>query len=389
MTLFAWLDREEGAAIGLLEALVNQDSGTYDPADVNRLAEMLAEPMRALGFTPRRFPQRHYGDHWLWEKPGSGRKRFLCVSHLDTVWARGTARGRPFAIGEREGRRHATGPGVYDMKGGIVAWLFALRALQATDSPAWREAHLAWFWNSDEEVLSPTSRPLIRAEAERATSVGVTEPARPGGEYVIGRKGAGKFVLEVRGRAAHAGNQPEVGRSAIWAMAQKIDALHRLTDLAEGTTVNVGVVRGGERANVVAERCEAEIDLRAWTPAAAEKAMVRFREIAEHPHVPDTTARLRGGLDFPPWPPGDPGTLALLELIQEAGRELGLELRGIRTGGGSDGNHTSQVAPTIDGLGPQGNYAHSPEEYIELDTLIQRAKVNARFLELWTARFER
>jgi len=389
VTLFAWLDREEAAAIRLLEALVNQDSGTYEREDVNRLAEMLAEPMRELGFTPRRFPQREYGDHWLWEKPGRGRKRFLCVSHLDTVWARGTARARPFAIVEQEGRRRATGPGVYDMKGGIVAWLFALRALQATDSPAWREAHLAWFWNSDEEVLSPTSRPLIRAEAERATSVGVTEPARPGGEYVIGRKGAGKFVLEVRGRAAHAGNQPEVGRSAIWAMAQKIDALHRLTDLEEGTTVNVGVVRGGERANVVAERCEAEIDLRAWTPAAAEKAMARLREIAEHPHVPDTTARLRGGLDFPPWPPGDPGTLALLALIQEAGRDLGLALRGIRTGGGSDGNHASRVAPTIDGLGPQGSYAHSPEEYIELGTLIERAKVNARFLELWTARFER
>jgi glutamate carboxypeptidase len=205
----------------------------------------------------------------------------------------------------------------------------------------------------------------------------------------MARKGAGKFFLEVAGKAAHAGTQPELGRSAVWAMAQKIDALHRLTDLAEGTTVNVGVVRGGERSNVVADRCQAEIDLRAWTPEAAERAIARFRAIAEQPHVEGTTATLRGGLDFPPWPRGNAGTMALLALIQEAGRELGLALTGIATGGGSDGNHACQVAPTIDGLGPQGSFAHSPDEYIELATLLERARVTARFIELWSARFVR
>jgi|RhiMetdeSRZDD1v2_1073273.scaffolds.fasta_scaffold414243_2 glutamate carboxypeptidase len=387
--LFEWLDAREAEAIGFLETLVNQDSGTYERDDVNRVAEILAGPLRDLGFTPTRFPQTDYGDHWLWEKPGHGPKRLLCVSHIDTVFARGTVKARPFTIVEEQGRRRARGPGVYDMKGGVAALLYAFRALGATDSPAWRDAHLAWFLNTDEEVLSPTSRPLIQAEAARSLSVAVTEPARPGGEYVIGRKGAGKYFLEVTGTAAHAGNQPEVGRSAVWAMARKIDALHAMTDLAEGTSVNVGVVRGGERSNVVADRCYAEIDLRAWTPAAAEKAVARFREIAAQPHVEGTTARLRGDMSFPPWAPGDARVAALLALIQEAGRELGLELRGIPTGGGSDGNHASQVAPTIDGLGPQGSFAHSPEEYIELPTLIERAKVNARFVELWTARFQR
>jgi glutamate carboxypeptidase len=387
--LFDWLDAHEAEAIRFLQTLVNQDSGTYDRDDVNRLADILAGPLRELGFSPTRFPQSEYGDHWLWEKPGRGDKRLLCVSHIDTVFARGTATARPFAIVEHGGRRRATGPGVYDMKGGVAALLYAFRALHAAGSPAWREAHLAWFLNTDEEVLSPTSRPLIRTEAARALSVAVTEPARPGGEYVIGRKGAGKYFLEVTGTAAHAGNQPEVGRSAVWAMAQKIHALHALTDLQEGTTVNVGVVRGGERSNVVADRCYAEIDLRAWTPAAAEKAAARFREIAGHPHVEGTRARLWGDLSFPPWAPGDAGTLALLALLQEAGHELGLDLRGIPTGGGSDGNHACQVAPTIDGLGPQGSFAHSPDEYIELPTLIERAKVNARFVELWTARFRR
>jgi glutamate carboxypeptidase len=378
-----WLDDREAEAIRFLEALVNQDSGTYDRDDVNALADMLAGPLRALGFTPTRFPQTDYGDHWLWERKGTGPRRLLCVSHIDTVFSRGTARARPFSIvGSR-----AMGPGVLDMKGGITSLLFALRALAATDSPAWRETTIAWFLNSDEEVLSPTSRPFIRAEAERSTSVAVTEPARDGGEYVIGRKGAAKFFLEVTGRAAHAGNQPEVGRSAVLAMAQKICALHAMTNLAEGTTVNVGVVRGGERSNVVADRCYAEIDLRAWTPAAADKAIAHFREIADHPHLDGTTARLWGDMNFPPWPEGLPGTMALLALMQQAGRELGLSLRGIPTGGGSDGNHASGVAPTIDGLGPQGSLAHNPAEYIELPTLLERARVNARFVELWSEKF--
>lgn len=379
----AWLAEREPEAVRLLEALVNQDSGTYDRQDVNRLADLLAGPLADLGFRPTRHPQTEYGDHWLWEKPGTGSRRLLCISHIDTVFASGTARARPFTV---RGTR-AMGPGVLDMKGGIAAMLMALRALHATDSRAWREATLAWFLNSDEEVLSPTSRALIRSEAERSTSVAVTEPARPGGEYVVARKGAGKFFLEVHGRNAHAGAQPELGRSAVWAMAQKICELHAMTDLAEGTTVNVGVVRGGTRSNVIADRCDAEIDLRAWTPAAAERAMARLREIAGRAHVDGTTAVLRGDMNFPPWPQGLPGTMALLGLLQEAGRELGLRLGGIATGGGSDGNHASALAPTIDGLGPQGSHAHSPDEYIELPTLIERAKVNARFVELWSERF--
>ncbi len=380
-----WLADKEPAAIRLLEALVNQDSGTYDRDDVNRFADMLAGSIAELGFTPIRFPETEYGDHWLWEKRGTGPKRLLFVSHIDTVFASGTAKARPFGvIGQR-----AHGPGVLDMKGGIVSLLFALRALRETASPAWRETTIAWFLNSDEEVLSPSSRPLIRAEAERSWSVGVTEPARAGGEYVVARKGAGKFFLEVTGKAAHAGNQPEVGRSAVYAMAQKIVALHEMTDLRGGTTVNVGVVRGGERSNVVADHARAEIDLRAWTPAAADTAIARFREITDHPHVDGTTARLRGDMNFPPWPEGCAGTLALLALLQQAGRELGLNLQGIRTGGGSDGNHTAALAPTIDGLGPQGSLAHSADEYIELPTLIERARVNARFVELWSERFTR
>jgi glutamate carboxypeptidase len=379
----AWLNDKEPDALRFLEALVNQDSGTYDALDVNRMGDLMAGGLDELGFRATRIPQTEYGDHWVWEHRGRGDRRLLAVSHIDTVFATGTAKSRPFTIDK--GR--AYGPGVLDMKGGITVLLFALRALKATDSPAWRSVNLAWFLNSDEEVLSPSSRVHIRAEAEKSTSVIVTEPARPGGEYVIARKGAGKFFLDVAGRAAHAGAQPELGRSAVWAMAQKTCDLHAMTDLAEGTTVNVGVIRGGTRSNVIADECYAEIDLRSWTPAAAERAMKRFEEIAAKTHVPETSARLRGDMNFPPWPEGLPGTVKLMELVQEAGRELGLSLKGIRTGGGSDGNHASAVAPTLDGFGPQGSRAHSDEEFIEVATVIERAKVTARFIELWAETF--
>jgi glutamate carboxypeptidase len=206
-----WLGDRGAEAIRFLEALVNQDSGTYDRAEVNALADMLAGPLRDLGFTPTRLAQTTYGDHWLWEHAGTGPKRLLCVSHIDTVFSRGTARSRPFSI---VGAR-AMGPGEARHEGRDHEPALRLPALAATDSRAWRESTTAWFLNSDEEVLSPTPRPLIRAEAERAISVAVHEPARPGGEYVIARKGAGKFFLETLGRAAHAGNQPEVGRSSV------------------------------------------------------------------------------------------------------------------------------------------------------------------------------
>ncbi len=174
-------------------------------------------------------------------------------------------------------------------------------------------------FNSDEERLSPTSRPVIEAEARRAHSVGILEPARPGGEYVMARKGAGTFHLEIQGKASHAGLQPELGASAIWDLAQKVAALHALTDLETGVTVNVGTVRGGERPNVVAAHAAAEIDLRAWSQADADATIAAMRTICERPHVAGTSARFHGQIHFPPWPPGLPGTERLLEIMRGAG----------------------------------------------------------------------
>ena len=369
--------------IDFLARLVSQDSGTDDRADVNRVGDMLAEALGALQFDVRRVRQERFGDHVVGVKKGRGPKRFLCVGHFDTVFPAGTVRERPFRIAD--GR--AYGPGAYDMKGGLAVLLFALRALREADSEAYAQTTYTCVFNSDEERLSPTSRETIAEQARQAHSVGVFEPARPGGEYVLARKGAGTFHLEVEGKASHAGLQPELGASANWDLAMKVADLSALTDLEGGTTVNVGVIRGGTRPNVVSHHASAEIDLRVWTPEEGERTIARMREIAERVRVPGTRATFRGQIHFPPWPPGLPGTARLLELMEATGRKLGVEVKAIRTGGGSDGNHTAHLAPTIDGLGPQGSRAHSEEEFILVDSLLERSKMVASFLERWSAEF--
>src|SRR5947208_8918998 len=301
--LLARLDGWQGEQIEFLGRLVNHDSGTDDVLDVNRVGAILAERLASLGFTVSRVAQEHFGDHLVAEKPGRGPRRFLFVGHFDTVFAAGTVKERPFHVA---GGR-AYGPGVSDRTGGLTALLYALRAHRETRSRAWADVSIAIVFNSDEERLSPTSRAVIETQARRAHSVGILEPARPGGEYVMARKGAGTFQLEVSGKASHAGLQPEMGASAIWDLAQKIAALHALTDFGTGVTVNVGTVRGGERPNVVAAHAAAEIDLRAWSQADADAAIAAMRRICEAPHVAGTTARFRGQIHFPPWPPGLPG----------------------------------------------------------------------------------
>ena len=366
--------------LAFLEKAVNIDSGTYDKAGVDAVGALFSERLRQLGFEVERVPQTQYGDHVVGRKPGKGNRRILFIGHMDTVFPAGTAAQRPFRI---EGGR-AYGPGVLDMKGGDVSLLYALEALKATGSRFYDEVSMTVIFNSDEEVLSPTSMAVIEAEAKRADSACVFEPARPGGEYVVRRKGVGKYYLTVHGRAAHAGAQPEAGRSAVGELAHKIIAIHGLTDFKTGTTLNVGLVKGGERSNVVAETAYAEIDLRAPDMEEATRVDVRMREIAASSTVPDTTAELGGGLTFPPMVE-TPSSRKLFEAIQAAGRQLELDLKGILTGGGSDGNHASQHTPTVDGMGPKGSETHSDREFIEVATLAERTKVTALFLDSWPA----
>ena len=379
--IMGWLQAREGEAIGFLETLVNLDSGTYDRAAVNRVGDVLAGAFADLGFTIERVVQTEYGDHLLATRPGTEPERgLLCIGHMDTVFPAGTAASRPFRIdGER-----ATGPGVVDMKGGLTVLLFALRALAATDSQAFRRLRCSIVINSDEEIGSPTSRRLFMDQAARHQAAVVLEPARPNGECVIGRKGVGHFRMEVSGRQAHAGSQPELGINAVWELAHKVCAMQALGDPERGTTVNVGVIRGGDRPNVVPDRASADVDLRIWSAEEAERVTRAFREIAERATVPGATGSLTGEISSPPWPTND-GTRRLLGILNEAGSPLGLAFSGVTTGGGSDGNRTAQVVPTLDGLGAVGSKMHSPEEYVEVPSLCRRAALLALFVERWYA----
>lgn len=380
-SLTEWIAGQEAELLALLRGLVNQDSGTYDRADVNRVGDLLAEAFAELGFGVRREAQTEFGDHLLASRPGPG-GQLLCVGHMDTVYPSGTAAARPFTV--ENGR--ATGPGVLDMKGGLAILLFALRALRATGSPAWKQLGLTALINTDEEIGSPTSRGLFEALAGRHQAAIVLEPARPNGECVIGRKGVGRFRLEVFGRQAHAGSQPELGASAVWELAHKICAVQELADPAQETTVNVGVVRGGERVNVIPDQAVAEIDLRIWSDAEGERVRRELEEIAGRSRVPGTRANASGEISMPPWPT-NPGTRRMLALLQEAGGPLGLTFAGVTTGGGSDGNRTARHIPTLDGLGAVGSRMHSPEEYVEVSSLPERTALLALFLEAWHERF--
>ncbi|HTU02356.1 MAG TPA: M20/M25/M40 family metallo-hydrolase, partial [Candidatus Sulfotelmatobacter sp.] len=221
--LHDWAQAHDEEARAFLATLVNQDSGTFDRAAVNRVVEILAGAYGALGFAVRRIAQERYGDH-LEARRHNGRRFLLCIGHTDTVYPAGTAALRPYRVA---GPR-ATGPGVLDMKGGLTVMLFALRALAETASPAWAELSLTVFLNADEEVGSPSSGEQFLELARSHQAALVFEPARPNGECVIGRKGVGHFRLEVLGRQAHAGSQPELGVNAICELAHKVLALQAL-----------------------------------------------------------------------------------------------------------------------------------------------------------------
>jgi glutamate carboxypeptidase len=373
-----YVESREADWIDLLRDLVNCDSGTYNKDEADRAGDILAKAIGNLGFNVERSRQEKFGDHVIARKHGSGDRRLLFIGHFDTVFPRGTVAERPFTIdGER-----ATGPGVYDMKGGLVVLLAALSALKNANANIWNDVNMTAIFNSDEEILSPTSGPIITEDAKKADTACVLEPARPGGEYTFQRKGAGLYKMSVAGRAAHSGGAPDKGRSAVEELAQKITRLHQMINWDTGTTVNVGVIRGGLRPNVVAEHAECEFDLRVYTHAEREKAERRFQEIVEMQFVPDTTTELSGSMLFPPVE-YHPRNEKLFSFVQEAGRKLGLDLKSIVTGGGSDGNVAGQYAPLIDGAGVEGDGAHSDREFMYLPSIVRRAQVLALFLNAW------
>ena len=353
---------------------VEIETPTDAPEQVNLLATLVAEGYRDLPATVERIAGRDgRGDHlvarssWGQDQPG-----ILVLSHLDTVHPIGFIGRLPFRI---EGDS-AFGPGIYDMKGGAYLAYHAFRQLCA--APERSPLGVTQLYVSDEEIGSPTSRALIEAEGRKAKYVLVTEPARDGGKIVTGRKGVARFEIHIKGVPSHAGSRPEDGRSAIRELGNLIQTLEAMNDLKRGVTVNVGVVRGGTRPNVIAEEAYAEVDMRVPTLADAEELVPRILKLKSRTEGVDV--KVVGELNRPPYEKGNAGA-ALYEHARTVAAELGFDLLDMSTGGGSDGNFTAPHTATLDGLGVDGKGAHTHYEQLYISSIEPRARLLHRLYQ--------
>ena len=357
-----------------LETLVNIDCGSYTPDGVNRVADVVTDALEQLGAKVERIAhqpaegRQQLGDLVIGRLSGDG-PRLLLIGHMDTVFDPGTAASRPYqAHGDR-----ATGPGVTDMKAGLLAGLHAIAALHESGSrPA-----ITFVANPDEEIGSPFSTPIIRSLAPEHDAALVLECARANGDIVSARKGIADYHVELVGRAAHAGVEPEKGRSAILEAAHQVLALHALNGRWPTVTVNAGVIRGGTRPNVVAERCELHVDVRAATADAFAAASAEVERLAASPIVDGVTVSIRPSAGHPPMEKTD-ASARLVELAVAIAADLGFELRDAATGGASDANTTAALGlPTLDGLGPVGGDDHSVDEWLDLASVVPRTALLA------------
>jgi len=358
--------------LSLLQTLVDVDSGSRDLEGVAAVIDTLEARWRSLGFTTERTNTKT-GPQLVSRRlsPQPDAPTLLLIGHVDTVFERGTAALRPFEL--KDGR--AYGPGVADMKGGLVAMLAVVEALKAQDKLDL--ANFVVLNNCDEEIGSPCSRAIVEALCPESDAALIFEPGRADGSIVTERKGGQTYSLKVKGKAAHAGVNPQLGASAILALSKKVVALHELNDYNRGLTLNVGLVQGGTRLNIVADQATAEIDVRTPTQALAEAVKAAIERIAAHEDVPGTGAQLDCLSERAPLVP-TPQTQPLIQVYRETASELGLTWGCSGTGGGSDGNFTAaQGVPTLDALGPVGGLYHSAEEYLDVASLPLRVALSA------------
>ncbi len=352
------------------------ETHTPDIEALSRLLSIVAEEAASFGASVERLPgEGGERDHLLVSAPwGTGNEPYVLVlSHLDTVHPKGTIDGAlPIRI---EGDR-AYGPGIYDMKAGAYLGLAALRSLAEDGAGPPLPARI--LFTTDEEVGSDSSRALIERLADGAKYVLVTEPARNGGRIVTARKAVGRFTLMVEGRPAHAGARHWQGRSAIRELAHQVLALEAMTDYDQGITVNVGEITGGTGVNVVPQFASAEIDLRVATMAAADEMVQRILGLA--PVGEDVEVTVTGGLNRPPFEQ-TPASADLFEHARRLAAEIGFDLVGEASGGGSDGNFVAHRVPTLDGLGADGDGAHTLQEHILISSLVPRMLLMRRLME--------
>jgi glutamate carboxypeptidase len=376
--LLASLRKRRQEMLRMLARFVRAESPTDSKAAVDRFGRIVASEWRSLGARVKVLHQRRQGDHLrvVWpaqtsREVGRGRQ-ILVLGHLDTVHGLGTLRQMPYRVA----RGRAFGPGIFDMKGGLVIALFAVDALARA---AWRPRRpVVFLWTSDEETGSATSRALIEREARRSAAVLVLEPASGlDGRAKTQRKAVGRAELTVTGRAAHAGINPGDGVNAVHELALQIDRIARLNDSKRGITVSPTMVEGGTRDNVIPASARAIFDLRARR--AADMRALERRLRALRPILPGAALAMRGGFSRPPLERRSSATL--FARARELAKGMRLSLDEASTGGGSDGSFTAALGvPTLDGLGAVGEGAHAANESILVDALPERAALLANLL---------
>lgn len=379
----AWLASQREAMIEALRRMVDTDGGSYDKAGVDAVGAQVRRFLESHGIPVETIPREKYGDCLRATVAGGAaaaaatggggnqKRNIVLMGHRDTVFPKGEPQRRPFRI---EGDK-AYGPGVADMKAGIVMNMFVLAAFAKFGGAP---GPLVGLFTGDEEIGSPEGRPVIEAEARQARAVFNSEPGRPSGNIVTGRKGGVFMVMEIEGKAAHSGGNFQEGISAIEELARKIQAIHALTDLKRGVTLNVGLVSGGQSVNTVAPWAQGQIDLRYVEPADRDEIVGKIHEIVAKSFVPGTRATLSVKGEFLPLTQ-TPASAKLFELYRESAVETGFEPSGEFSGGCADSGFTAAVgAPTLCAVGPVGGRAHSPDEFLVVDSMVPRAQALAR-----------
>ncbi|WP_250130239.1 M20 family metallopeptidase [Jeotgalicoccus sp. WY2] len=373
------IEDKQQEMIKLLEKLVNIDSGSNFKVGVDKVGSILRAEYEEIGFTCEIIQEEKVGNHLMLQHNTVDKPSILLIAHMDTVFKEGTADERPFYIKDNR----AYGPGVADMKGSQVTLLYAMKYL-LENSPESLEKVMILL-NSDEEIGSPTSRKVIEKLSVKVEYALVMEPARKDGSIVTSRRGGGTYKLRITGKSAHSGVAPQDGHSAIEEMGHKIVRLSELTNHDEGVSINVGKVNGGEATNVVPDEATLHVDVRVSNVEQSEYIEQQIEDICATPDIQGTKIELTGGIRRPPMEL-DQENMELLNIIQDVGESLDIEVSHTHTGGGSDASFPSHLGvATVDGLGPVGGEMHSEKEYLEIDSITERTVLLAETIHNLTS----
>jgi glutamate carboxypeptidase len=367
MEFHHYFKSRQGEIVNLLKELVSLESPSLEKKAVDACSNFILGEFKKAGAKVTRFPQKKIGDLHTVQYPGSisktQKEQILVLTHIDTVWPVGKLQNMPFYLSGSK----IYGPGVLDMKAGLVMALTAVKTLHELNIKP--QKNIVVFINSAEEIGSEASYEIIRKMARKSACVLCLEPALPGGALKIQRKGRLVIKLEVNGKAAHAGT-PEKGVNAIGELMDQLRALGKLRR-TKGTTLNIGLISGGEKANIVAEKASATLDMRFWTNAHRQKILDAFKQLS--PIAPGAKIRFSVESSTPPMEKTESSSILLSQIQEIAETSLKLHLEAGKTGGGSDASIASNLGvPTVDGLGPDGEGIHAEKEHLLLPSLIQR-----------------